>query len=88
MDKKNFSGDIVRLGKKSYFCKLKMNKKAHKTLLWVVAVLAIIGVGVFVLSRTSIGESVKRESARLFDYEYIPNQNVEIAGTAAAAAAD
>lgn len=44
-----------------------MNKKAHKIILWLVAVLAIIGVGVFVLSRTSLGERVKRESAKLFD---------------------
>ena len=65
-----------------------MTKKTHKTLLWLVAVLAIIGVGVFVISRTSIGESVKRESAKLFDYEYIPNQNVAIEGTEAAVAAD
>lgn len=37
-----------------------MNKKAHKIILWLVAVLAIIGVGVFVLLRTSLGERVKR----------------------------
>ena len=65
-----------------------MDKKSHKTVLWLVAVLAIIGVGVFVLSRTSVGESVKRESAKLFDYEYIPNQSVAIEGTEAAGAAD
>lgn len=65
-----------------------MNKKTHKTLLWLVAVLAIVGVGVLVLTRTSLGESVKRESARLFDYEYIPNQAVSIEGTEAAMAAD
>ena len=43
--------------------------------------IAIVAVGVVVallLSRTGIGESVKRESARLFEYEYIPNQNVDI----------
>ena len=52
------------------------------------AVLAVIGVGVFVLARTSLGESVKKESAKLFDYEYIPNQDVVIEGTEAAVAAD
>lgn len=65
-----------------------MNKKAHKTLLWLVAVLVIIGVGVFVLMRTSVGESVKRESAKLFKYEYIPNQNVNLDSCAAAMATD
>ena len=40
-----------------------------------VAVTAII---VVCLSRTRVGESVRRESARLFDYEYIPNQQVDI----------
>ena len=40
-----------------------------------VAVTAII---VVCLSRTGVGESVRRESARLFDYEYIPNQNIDI----------
>ena len=74
--------------KKSYFCKPKMTKKSHKTLLWLVDVLAIVGVGIFVISRTSIGESVKRERAKLFDYEYIPNQAVTIEGTEAAGAAD
>ena len=65
-----------------------MSRKSHKTLLWVGAVLAVIGVGVFVLARTSLGESVKKESAKLFDYEYIPNQDVVIEGTEAAVAAD
>ena len=65
-----------------------MSRKTHKTLLWLVAVLAIIGVGAFVLSRTAVGESVKREGARLFDYEYIPNQAVEIENTEAAAGTD
>ena len=40
-----------------------------------VAVTAII---VVCLPRTRVGESVRRESARLFDYEYIPNQNIDI----------
>ena len=39
---------------------------------------AVTAIPVICLSRTGVGESVKRESARLFDYEYIPNQNVDI----------
>jgi hypothetical protein len=31
-----------------------MNKKAHKTVLWLVAVLAIVGVGALVVMRTSL----------------------------------
>lgn len=65
-----------------------MNKKAHKTVLWLVAVLAIVWVGALVVMRTSVGESVMRESAKLFDYEYIPNQSVAIESTEAAGAAD
>ena len=65
-----------------------MSRKAHKTLLWLVGILAIIGVGVLVLTKTSVGESVKKESAKLFDYEYIPNQEVAIEGMEAAVAAD
>ena len=60
----------------------------HKAFFWLIAIVAI-GVGVvWVLSRTGIGESVKRESARLFDYEYIPNQNVDIDRCEAAGMAD
>ncbi|MBQ6068848.1 MAG: hypothetical protein IJK84_05030 [Bacteroidales bacterium] len=54
-----------------------MINKPHKTLVWLVAI-AAIGVVIALLSRTGVGESVKRGSARLFDYEYIPNQNVDI----------
>ena len=63
-----------------------MNSK--RLILWSAVIVSITIAVLFILPRTSIGESVKRESARLFDYEYIPNQNVEIAGTEAAAAAD
>ena len=66
----------------------KMNKKSYKILLWLVVIVAIIGGVVLLLSRTSIGESVKRESAKLFDYEYIPNQNIVIDSTKAAKGAD
>ena len=63
-----------------------MNSK--RLILWSAVIVSITIAVLFILPRTSIGESVKRESAKLFDYEYIPNQNVEIAGTEAAAAAD
>ena len=39
---------------------------------------AVTSIIVVCLSRTGVGESVRRESARLFDYEYIPNQNIDI----------
>ena len=54
-----------------------MINKPHKTLVWLVAI-AAIGAVIALLLRTGVGESVKRGSARLFDYEYIPNQNVDI----------
>ncbi|MBR3725672.1 MAG: hypothetical protein IKN11_09835 [Bacteroidales bacterium] len=40
------------------------------------------------LLRTGVGESVKRQSARLFEYEYIPNQQVDIDRREAAGMAD
>lgn len=65
-----------------------MNRKHFKPLLWLIAALAIVGAGVFMLPHTSVVESVKRESARLFEYEYIPNQNVDIDSCEAAKSAD
>lgn len=62
--------------------------KHHKTLLWLVVAVAVIAAAVVFIAHTSLGESVKRESARLFEYEYIPNQNVAIDGTEAAMAMD
>ena len=56
-----------------------------------VRLIAIVAIGVAVvllLWRTGVGESVKRESARLFDYEYIPNQQVDIDRCEAAGLAD
>jgi hypothetical protein len=64
-----------------------MKKKSH--ILWIVAVaVAVVTAAVLAITRTPLGESVKRESARLLDYEYIPNQNVAMEGTEAAVAAD
>ena len=50
----------------------------HKAFFWLIAIVAVVAAVVWLLSRTGVGESVKRESARLFDYEYIPNQQVDI----------
>ncbi len=48
-----------------------------------------IAIVVFVIvSRTSIVEDVKKSSARLFEYEYIPNQNIDIDNCIAASAYD
>ena len=65
-----------------------MSKPLHKPLLWLAAVAAVVVVAVLLLSRTSVGESVKRESAQLLKREYIPNQNVVVDSCAAAKAAD
>lgn len=65
-----------------------MKTKPHKTLLWLIAIVAVTVAVVLVLLRTGVGESVKRQSARLFEYEYIPNQNVDIDRCEAAGMAD
>lgn len=65
-----------------------MTNKPHKTLVWLVAIAAIGVAVVLLLLRTGVGESVKRQSARLFEYEYIPNQNVDIDRCEAAGMAD
>ncbi len=65
-----------------------MNNKAHKKLVWLVAIAAIGVAVVLLLLWTGVGESVKRQSARLFEYEYIPNQNVDIDRCEAAGMAD
>ena len=65
-----------------------MKIQNHKTAVWLVAIAAIGAAVVLLLWRTGVGESVKRESARLFDYEYIPNQNVDIDRCEAAGMAD
>ena len=61
------------------------NLKATK---WLIAIAAIGAAVVLLLLRTGVGESVKRQSARLFEYEYIPNQNVDIDRREAAGMAD
>ena len=65
-----------------------MTPKTHKLILWLIAIVAIGAVALFVMTQTSMGESVKRTSAKVFDHEYIPNQNVNIDSCRAALAAD
>ena len=65
-----------------------MEIQRHKAFVRLIAVVAIGVTVVFLLLRTGVGESVKRESARLFDYEYIPNQQVDIDRCVAAEMAD
>ena len=60
----------------------------HKAAVGLIAMVAIGAAAALLLWRTGVGESVKRESARLFDYEYIPNQHVDIGRCDAAAMAD
>ena len=56
-----------------------MRRKSKITILiWLAVSVAVTAIIVVCLSRTGVGESVRRESARLFDYEYIPNQNIDI----------
>ena len=63
-----------------------MNSK--RLIQWSVVIVAITVAVIFIVWRTPLVEEVKRESAKLFDYEYIPNQDVAIEGTEAAMAAD
>ncbi len=65
-----------------------MRRKSKITILWIAEIAVVTAITVICLSRTGVGESVKRESARLFDYEYIPNQNVDIDRCEAAGLAD
>ena len=65
-----------------------MRNYSHKLTRWLVAIAAIGVAVVLLLLWTGVGESVKRQSARLFEYEYIPNQNVDIDRCEAAGMAD
>ena len=62
-----------------------MKRNIRKLTIWLVVITAG---AVFILLRTGVVESVKRESAKLFEYEYIPNQNVDIDRCEAAGLAD
>ena len=65
-----------------------MGKHNHKAAIWLIALAAVVVVGVLCFSHSGVVEGVKRESARLFDYEYIPNQNMDIDRCEAAGMAD
>lgn len=65
-----------------------MGSSSKKTTIWLTIIALIAGASIFLLTRPSFVENVKRESARLFVYEYIPNQHVEIDSCEAAAVAD
>ena len=62
--------------------------KHKKKVFWLIALVATAVLSVLLVMRTSVAESLKRKSAQVFVYEYIPNQHVEIDGCAAAVAAD
>ena len=65
-----------------------MKKATKKTIIWAVAI-GIVAVGVLLLTtHTSLVETVKKETAKLFVYEYIPNQNINIDSCQVAAASD
>ena len=63
-------------------------KKHKHPLRWLIGAACVLVIVGICLSRNSIVDNVKRESARLFDYEYIPNQNVNLEGCEATAATD
>ena len=65
---------------------MKMNTK--KVMIWLPFIVALIVALFLFLPRTSLVETMKRESARLFEYEYIPNQQVNLDRCEASAAAD
>ena len=65
-----------------------MHKKGTKTVLALAIGVATVALALLLLSRTTLGEKVKQESARVFAYEYIPNQDVAIEATLAAREGD
>ena len=65
-----------------------MTLKKKTVIISLSAIAAVIVAVFFLLSRTSLVESVKRESAKLFEYEYIPNQRLDIDSCEAAEASD
>lgn len=59
--------------------KILKSYKKRRIILIITTFLLIIGIGAFLLIRnTDVVENVKKETARLFVYEYIPNQKLEI----------
>lgn len=65
-----------------------MKKNTKQGLVWLSIVAATMAALLLLLPCTPLVETVKRESAHLFDYEYIPNQQVDLGRREATAAAD
>lgn len=65
-----------------------MNKRIKTIVVWLSAIAVAIIAAAVLLSRTTIVEEMKRESAKLFEYEYIPNQRINIDSCAASLARD
>ena len=65
-----------------------MNTHKKTVIISLSTVTAAIVAVFFLLFRTPLVESVKRESAKLFEYEYIPNQRLDIDSCEAAKASD
>ena len=55
-----------------------MKKNIHKVVIWLIIIGLLIAGSLFLTTRTNFVEEVKKGSAKLFVYEYIPNQNVVI----------
>lgn len=55
-----------------------MKYRTKTAIIVATGIVAIIVAVLLFMPRTSLVENVKRESAKLFDYEYIPNQHVNI----------
>ena len=65
----------------------KLGKWGRKFWLWL-SLAAVAALAVFLLLRRSVVEEVRRGSARLFEYEFVPNQNVRVDSCRAALGAD
>ncbi|MBO4655247.1 MAG: hypothetical protein J5644_06855 [Bacteroidales bacterium] len=65
-----------------------MKKATRKAAIWLIAMGLVSISAIFLMTRTSIVETVKKETAKLFVYEHIPNQNVQIDSCLVATAAD
>ena len=65
-----------------------MNKRIKTIVVWLSAIAVAIIAAAVLLLRTTIVEEMKRESAKLFEYEYIPNQRINIDSCAASLARD
>ena len=63
-------------------------KKRTRILVYGLPIAVASIIVVLCVSRDTLVENVKRESARLFDYEYIPNQRLDIDSCMAAMATD